>query len=665
MSFSNTLRSITVAFLSSKALLLPPLLLCLYLLTDENDPYSTFPYGGDVNSNNSTTANSYNTQYSRNFAVVSAIKAHPPSLRVFRGIFEVILLLYCAAFSLRVWEKTSKLDSELVGYLLFQSPNPSSNNNKADMDDDIDDYSENGNFEYQLVPNHEKDRLFPTKGGIEMTVSRDSHEEINTQEDEKDEEDLIEKDENISDHDESSSSAESSLSNEKQQQQQQQEEFSPPSAFSVFETASDLLILFLVCLILFTMSSMGSLSKANEGASAASPSLSMTFSRIAAPIFPLFLFLICCSSLVYPWSKKSSLWMIARRTIEAPFYDVTFRDGFVGDIFTSMVRPFQDLSFTTFYLFSGLQGWWSSQYTLDKAAAPVEHSWLVYNVVLPACIASPLWWRFLQNLRQTYDSRQRWPYLGNAFKYFIAAQVALFGVFVPSAKENSAWIMCFVTATLYQVWWDTFMDWKLFEQVPLDCNQGGIKIPFLNCRLAMRKNRLYESKALYWFILITNTLLRFCWTISFIPPTSLSKGGVIVDTFGSPDFKYFLSPALASAEIIRRTLWGLLRVELEAITVMSTLASSSASEELENGATESNPDIKSSITIEDEGGLQKMSIGDGTERTNFLTGVVGSNFSFRIQSDMSDLTDLQILGELCVWGTAFTSFGMIAAAHHQ
>jgi hypothetical protein len=76
-------------------------------------------------------------------------------------------------------------------------------------------------------------------------------------------------------------------------------------------------------------------------------------------------------------------------------------------------------------------------------------------------MVSPLWWRFLQNLRQSYEAKQRWPYLGNALKYFVAAEVALFGVFDPSKKQTYLWLSCFVIATLYQVSlvyvWDKIM----------------------------------------------------------------------------------------------------------------------------------------------------------------------------------------------------------------
>jgi hypothetical protein len=142
-----------------------------------------------------------------------------------------------------------------------------------------------------------------------------------------------------------------------------------------------------------------------------------------------------------------------------------------------MVRPMQDIAFTLFYMAFGLKGWWFHGYFSPAAVDPaalvqsgnatagynaflnaadasvpdMERSWLLHTAILPACIISPLWWRFLQNMRQTYDAKQRWPYLGNALKYFCAAQVAMVGVYQPHMQQNPLWILCFVGATLYQV----------------------------------------------------------------------------------------------------------------------------------------------------------------------------------------------------------------------
>merc|ERR1712113_696918 len=95
----------------------------------------------------------------------------------------------------------------------------------------------------------------------------------------------------------------------------------------------------------------------------------------------------------------------------------------------------------------------------DESVLPtaIERSWILHTVLLPMCMISPLWWRYMQNMKQIYETRQRWPYIGNAFKYFIAAQIAMIGVFHPQTSRKSVlYYGSFVLATLYQIWWDVF-----------------------------------------------------------------------------------------------------------------------------------------------------------------------------------------------------------------
>lgn len=320
----------------------------------------------------------------------------------------------------------------------------------------------------------------------------------------------------------------------------------------------------------------------------------------------------------------------------------TYRDGFIGDVFTSAVRPMQDLAFTVFYIFSGLRGWWTQAYDLDDVQLPMEASWLLHTVVLPACMVSPLWWRFLQNLRQSYDNKQRWPYLGNAFKYFIAAQVSMMGLFDPSKKNNAVWILCFVFATLYQTFWDVFMDWELLE---FRSNNGG-------WRPTLRSSRLYPSRTMYWTILAINFVLRFCWTLSFLPRWYLNPSGILQRSFNGHFFRV-LGPTLASAEIIRRTMWGFLRFELEAIKTCRddpTLA-----EQLKRCSQQND-------TVESDGiEMKDMAAQDSRVSTALIT----LDRKIELGSDMSTKSDIQILGELCLYATAFAVFGMVAAAHRE
>ncbi|KAL3910229.1 MAG: hypothetical protein SGARI_002226 [Bacillariaceae sp.] len=440
----------------------------------------------------------------------------------------------------------------------------------------------------------------------------------------------------------------------------------PPSPTKVANLALDSLLLILVSLFLFTLSS------AEGGRYVDGMAKLHTFkfvALVAAPIFPLVLFLAAVLVAFIPWNReRKSIWLILSYTVGAPMYHVTFRDGFIGDILTSSVRPMQDIAFTVFYLFSGLQGWWKQSYDLDAADLPLESNWLLHTFILPMCMVSPLWWRFSQNLRQTYEYKKRWPYLGNALKYFFAAEVAVFGVYMQSPKESALWLTSFVAATLYQIWWDVFMDWELlvvsdWKDVKLDLGSDGrycihLSIP---TALQLRKTRIYSVAWMYWGVFGVNIILRFCWTLSFLPPHYLNRAGVLSETFEG-DLTAILNPTIASAEIIRRTLWGWLRVEWEAIKVARK------EPRLKGAWRDDNQDESEAVVDKDTGseiGMDAMDLSSIDEQDSG-PGVPSSlSRGWWIPTKMYDMTEMQILGELCIYATLFTGLGLVAAAHRE
>ncbi|CAM9573367.1 unnamed protein product, partial [Phaeothamnion confervicola] len=56
-----------------------------------------------------------------------------------------------------------------------------------------------------------------------------------------------------------------------------------------------------------------------------------------------------------------------------------------------------------------------------------------------------------------------------------------------------------------------------------------------------------------------NLVLRFLWTVSIIPE---NRGNLF-----TADFQIYLSPVIAAAEILRRSMWGFLRVENEHLSI--------------------------------------------------------------------------------------------------
>eukprot|EP00529_Nitzschia_sp_RCC80_P016372 CAMPEP_0113446190 /NCGR_PEP_ID=MMETSP0014_2-20120614/3576_1 /TAXON_ID=2857 /ORGANISM="Nitzschia sp." /LENGTH=648 /DNA_ID=CAMNT_0000337269 /DNA_START=146 /DNA_END=2092 /DNA_ORIENTATION=+ /assembly_acc=CAM_ASM_000159 len=506
----------------------------------------------------------------------------------------------------------------------------------------------------------------------------------------------------------------------------------PPTATAIAHAALDSLLLILISLFLFTISS------AEGGRYVDGISSVNTFkfiALVAAPIFPLVTFVAGVVATIVPWNGpqgRKSQWAILLRTPWAPFFHVTFRDGFIGDILTSSVRPLQDVAFTFFYIASGLQGWWSQSHDWDDAASsdamnklPLESNWVLHTFILPMCMASPLFWRFLQNLRQTYEYKTRWPYLGNALKYFIAAEVAVYGVYMQSQQQSFWWLSAFVGATLYQIWWDVFMDWNLFQvewdfvpiqDVPRRIRKrlerltrtlsqedeeeqqvsyfeqikrknkyhyhGGSALDLpIPVRISLRATRIYSVKWMYWSIFFINIVLRFCWTLSFLPPHYLNRAGVLSERFEG-NLADALNPTIAVAEIIRRTLWGWLRVEWEAIKVGrqeprlkgawrdgETSSNNPSSIEVDkssrNSMTPMIDDLEMKI-IAMEGTLSNDDddyVNDEWRRAQMSSSPWAT--VFLPNKRMYEMTEIQILGELCIYATIFTGLGLLAAAHRD
>jgi EXS family len=534
---------------------------------------------------------------SKRMAVSVALERHPPALRVFRALFEISLILFGVALSCYIW--TEAVGRKVLAQLLFRPPIS---------------LLENGRGTYQRIST------------ADNTVGHDNDDD----DDDDDNAGLLQGAEmELTDAD---YARDGELSSERSYSVFNQSgiEAKPPTPLEITEIAIDLFLWVLLFLSLFTISSAGG-GRYIEGMHGLTESQIM--GSIAAPFFPLLLFVGALIRTILPWKKRKSLWIIIFTTVGAPFCSVTFRDGFVGDVLTSSVRPMQDLAFTTFYLLSGLQGWWTEAYDLDDAALPIERSWIVRTVVLPACMVCPLWWRFNQNLRQVWDAKKRWPYLGNALKYLAAAQVAMFGVFDPTRRTSPIWLFCAILATLYQIWWDVVMDWDLIRLE----RRSSIQI-------RLREQRLYQSKKLYWTILIINIILRFGWTMTFLPQRFLDRTGVLQRTFEG--IFIYIDPLLASAEIFRRTLWGFIRLELEAINVYSD--DPKVNERLRQCSSEAG-DIE----------LQSMEKKDRIPPPSFD----GRDMKFNFSNDLGEKSNVQIMLELCLWTGVFSAGAIVAAVH--
>ena len=186
-------------------------------------------------------------------------------------------------------------------------------------------------------------------------------------------------------------------------------------------------------------------------------------SELPVKILPIAFLAVLYARTVIPLSRRSRFWGTMKFTFSAPFHRVNVRDEFIGDCLTSWVRPGQDLLFATIYFFIVIWGTVTGRYGLTKSGDILAESWWIHNVILPHFAILPLWLKYLQTLRQAYDANQRWPYLGNAFKYLSAALVIIYGTTHPDQRKSSTWIACFIFTLFYQIFWDVVMDWQLFE----------------------------------------------------------------------------------------------------------------------------------------------------------------------------------------------------------
>jgi hypothetical protein len=104
------------------------------------------------------------------------------------------------------------------------------------------------------------------------------------------------------------------------------------------------------------------------------------------------------------------------------------------------------------------------------------------------------------------------------------------------------------------------MDWGLCERLPtslwelLDLSQYHRKKMFL------REKLMLPSITFYYVCIVIDLILRFFWVLSLVPATTLG----VLDLVG-PQLSFFLG----AVEIIRRSMWGIVRVEWEHIKLFN------------------------------------------------------------------------------------------------
>jgi hypothetical protein len=332
-------------------------------------------------------------------------------------------------------------------------------------------------------------------------------------------------------------------------------------------------------------------------------------SEAPAKILPIIFLSVLIVRTMVPPGRRMRFWGTMKFTFTAPFHSVRVRDDFICDCLTSWIRPGQDLFFALSYWGTVIWGSITGRYGLTASGEILSESWLLHNVFMPAFAILPLWLKYLQTLRQAYDSNKRWPYQGNSLKYLSASLVIIYGINHPEQRGSALWLSSFVIALLYQIFWDVVMDWQLFqiqrdislvdatsesenswcarvssfrpESTVLLTLQMNVVQPVLDRyqrlraqipswrQIQLRQERLYKTESFYWKIFAFNTLARFTWMCCFIPAYHISRGSRTVLTNKS-DIDSYWGVLLPATEIVRRTLWGFLYMEKETLKMMET-----------------------------------------------------------------------------------------------
>ena len=300
------------------------------------------------------------------------------------------------------------------------------------------------------------------------------------------------------------------------------------SALSIFNAAVDNTLVFLLSMLLYYKAGAHDIP-----------------GKLPAGVFAVLLVMYTLFQLLFPFRIRMPMWGNIWKVVTAPVSSPSFFHGYIGDIFTSMVKVLQDIAWTIFFVFSGD---WLVNEDLPAAA---RHSWAnttyYRNILIPILTLLPLMIRFNQCLRRYADTGKRWPHLGNAAKYALSMSVTLFGAFHPLYLEKNRhrdtnwfqgfWMTAFIGSSLYSFWWDINMDWGL----------GRLNYQFLGPRL------MYPKRSMYYAIMVVDLVLRFAWVLTLIPPDTGAR-------FALP---HYLTAVSMILELYRRTVWGFLRLENE------------------------------------------------------------------------------------------------------
>ncbi|XP_078488792.1 xenotropic and polytropic retrovirus receptor 1 homolog [Ciona intestinalis] len=247
---------------------------------------------------------------------------------------------------------------------------------------------------------------------------------------------------------------------------------------------------------------------------------------------------------------KARFWLLKRlwRLFACGFYPVQFADFWLADQLNSLAVLLMDAEFLCCFYAYDADVWigpFNTPYPAKGNGVCGSYSYGLRAIL--QCY--PAFIRFVQCLRRFYDSQKWFPHLVNAGKYsttfFRVTFQALFVLHRDVTGELQSvyfflWLASLFIGSCYTFGWDIKMDWGF-----LDRNAGENKF--------LREEMVYPYKAVYYFAIVEDMIIRFSWIIRIAINGSFPSGatGLIVSTI------------YAVLEVLRRFVWNFFRLENE------------------------------------------------------------------------------------------------------
>jgi len=274
-------------------------------------------------------------------------------------------------------------------------------------------------------------------------------------------------------------------------------------------------------------------------------------------MYPVFLLLLAMLGMIWPSRicrnrYKAAVCRSIGRTASAPFHPVDFADNMVGDVLTSLAKPLQDVPAAFCYLLS------AHPQPEDAVRRFVEKGdtcrYWEHHMLLPVIGGLPYVFRALQCLRRYRDTRET-RHLWNFGKYMSSLLV----VVVSSVwyEQIGAVAVVSLVATMYACIWDVVLDWGLgSNEIFGACIQDRARDLSGGGQVVAQPHDRHFQPPVYMLCSVLDLLARSTWALTLMPTSIISRNLV---------GRVVLVSLISSIEIIRRSIWAVLRIEYEQV----------------------------------------------------------------------------------------------------